>query len=103
MTIVVVEDGLLLPVFEPPVPRDLAVVLVDLSVAVLPVMELAGAQSQPAQQSSGGQLGMLGPVVHVVDDLVAGVVGNPRSVQGSPSAFFGFTWSSISSPMTSFF
>ena len=42
-------------------------------------------------------------MVDVVDDLVAGVVGNPASVQSSPSSFFNCTWSSISSAMTSFF
>ena len=81
----------------------LAVVLVDLAVAVLPVVELALAQAQPAQEPLGGQLGALGPAVHVIDHLVAGVVGNPTSVQSSPLAFFDRTFSSISSAMTSFF
>ena len=103
MPSVEVEDGFLLPVFEPPVARNLAVVLVDLAVAMIPVVKLAGSQPEPAQQLSGGQLGALGPVVQVVDDLVAGVVGNPGSVQSSPSSFFSLTCSSMSSTMTSFF
>jgi hypothetical protein len=88
---VVVENGLLLPVFEPPVAGNLTIVLVDLAVAVFPVVELAGAQTNPPQQSAGGKLGALGPVVDVVDDLVAGVVGNPSAIQGSPSSFFSLT------------
>ena len=42
-------------------------------------------------QSSGGQFGAFGPVLDVVDDLVAGVVGNPGPFQGSPSSFLSFT------------
>ncbi len=50
----VIEDRLLLPRFEPPVARDLAVVFVDLAVAAFPIMELARAETQPAEQTFGG-------------------------------------------------
>jgi hypothetical protein len=43
MTVVEIDNGSFFPVLEPPVARDLAVVLVDFAVTVLPVMELAGA------------------------------------------------------------
>src|SRR5262245_33952561 len=45
--------------------------------------------------------GPLGPAVDVVDDGVAGVVGDPDSVQSPPSPFFGRTCSSINSETTS--
>lgn len=103
MFVVVVQDGLSFPVFEPEVPRDHGIVLVDLPIAVLPLVELAGAQIQPVEQLFGRQFGTLGPVADVIDDLVSRVVGNPASFQSSPSSFFARTLASISSEMTSFF
>lgn len=58
---------------------------------------------QPAEQPFRGQLGPPGPVSDVIHDLVACVVGNPNSLQSSPSSFFSWTWASISSATTSFF
>jgi hypothetical protein len=43
MTVVEIDNGLLLPVLKPPVAGDLAVVLIDFAVTVLPVVEFAGA------------------------------------------------------------
>ena len=103
MAVVKIDDGPFFPVLQPPVARDLAVVLVGLAVAVLPVVELAGAQAEPAQELPSRKLRALGPMLDVVDDLVARVVGNPGSVQSSPSSFFSWTCSCISSAMTSFF
>ncbi len=80
MGVVIIEDRLFLPLFEPPVAWDLAVVLVGLAVATFPIMELARAEPQPAQQTFGGQFRALRPVVDVVDDFVARVVGNPASL-----------------------
>jgi hypothetical protein len=79
MAIVEVEDGLLLPSLEPVVAWDQGVVLIDLAVALAPVVELARAQAEPADESLDGQFGAVGPVVDEVDDFVAGVVGNPAS------------------------
>ena len=97
------DDRLLLPVFEPPVARHPAVVFVPLAVAILPVVELALADAQPADELPGRNLRALVPTAHVIDHFVAGVVGNPTSVQSSPMDFFARTFSSISSEMTSFF
>ena len=44
-----VENGLLLPFFEPPITRDLAVVFVDLSVAFKPCVVLACGQLGPLE------------------------------------------------------
>src|SRR5262249_11952380 len=96
-----VEDGLLLLVVEPVVARDPGVVLVGLAVAVLPGVPLGGGEGQPAQEAGDGDAGLVGPAVDEVDDLVAGVVGNPASFQSSPSAFFSRTCSSRSSERTS--
>ncbi len=79
MTIVEVQDGLLLPILEPPVPRDFSVMLVGLTVSFLPIMKLAGAQPEPRQQTLGGQLGPFRPMLDIIDDVVAGIVGNPAS------------------------
>ena len=96
-----VEDGLFLPLLQPPVPRHPSVVLVELAVAILPVVELALADADPAHQRLGAQLGAITPAAHVVDDFVPRVVGNPASSQGSPMAFFSSTCSCISSAITS--
>jgi hypothetical protein len=88
MAVVEVEDRLFFPVGKPPVPGHLAVVLVGLSVALLPLVELARAQYRPTQQAFFGQLGPVRPVVDVIDDLVAGIGGNPASLQSPPSPFF---------------
>ena len=103
MFIVVVDDGLFFLLGEPPVARNCAVVLIFLSEAVFPVVELAGAQAQPAKQLPRGDLGAGSPVLDVVDDLVTRVMGNPNALQGSPSTFFSCTCSCINSAMTSFF
>ena len=42
-------------------------------------VELTGAQAEPAEEPTRGQFGALRPVIHVVDDLVSDVVGNPCS------------------------
>jgi hypothetical protein len=75
-----VQDGLSLLGLEPVVARDPGVVLVGLAVAVLPGMPLGGGQAEPEQEAGDGNAGLLGPAVDEIDDLVAGVVGNPESV-----------------------
>ena len=98
-----IDNGSFLPIFEPPIAWDLAVVLVDFAVTVLPVVELTCAQAEPTQELTGWKLRAVGPMLDVVDDLITHVVGNPGSVQSSPSSFFSCTCSCISSAMTSFF
>ena len=80
MRVVVVEDGLLFPVLKPPIARNLAVVLVGLAIAPFPIVKLARAESQPAQQAFGGQLCTNRPVADVIDDVVASVVRNPAAL-----------------------
>ena len=79
--IVAGEDGdaLLLVVGEPVIARHPGVVLVDLAEAVLPVVELAGADADPGQEATDGDVGLVAPVADEIDELVAGVVGNPAA------------------------
>src|SRR5262249_54084995 len=100
--VVEVEDGLLLRVGEPVVARDPGVVLVGLAVAVLPRVPLAGGDADPEQEARDGDAGLVRAAVDKIDDGIAGVVGNPGAGQGSPSSFFSWTCSSISSARTSF-
>jgi hypothetical protein len=79
MLLVISHDRLLLPILQPRVARNLAVVLVDFAEPLAPVVELADAQLQPGEELLYGQLRAFGPASHVVDDLVADVVGNPAS------------------------
>ena len=95
-------DVLFLLVGEPVVAWDPGVVLVDLAEAVLPVVEFAGADADPGEEAADGDVRLVGPGADEVNDLVAGVVGNPAAGQGSPSSFFSWTCSSMSSPRTSF-
>src|SRR5262249_25573311 len=97
-----IDNRLLLGGLQPVVARDPGVVLVGLAVAALPVVPLAGADADPQQEAADGDGGLGRPAVDEIDDGVAGVVGNPGATQGSPSSFFSWTCSSMSSARTSF-
>jgi hypothetical protein len=79
MPVVEVEDRLLLPGLEPVVARNQGVVLVDLAVALSPVVELRQCDAQPEHEQLDGQLRAPAPMVDEIDDFVTGVVGNPAS------------------------
>src|SRR6516164_1058851 len=96
-----VKNGLFLDIFEPVVAGDPGVVLVGLAVALLPGVPLGGGQADPQEEAGDGDAGLAGPAVDEVHEGVAGIVGNPASVQSSPSPFFSWTCSSISSERTS--
>ena len=97
-----VDDGLFLPVLKPAVARDVGVVFVGQAIASFPVMKLAGGKAHPGKESRGGDLGTLGPIADVIDELVANIVGDPGPVQRPPRLFFSWTCSSMSSATTSF-
>ena len=96
-----VEDRLLLVGFEPVVTRDPGIVFVGLAIALLPGMPLAGMEADPEQEGGDYNAGFVGPGVDKIDDGVACIVGNPDAAQGSPSAFFKRTYSSMTSERTS--
>jgi hypothetical protein len=52
---------------------------VDLAEAVLPVVELAGADADPGEEATGGNLRLVAPAPDEIDNAVTGVVGNPAA------------------------
>ena len=98
-----VQDGGLLPFGQPEIAGNSTVVLVDLAVALRPVIILAHAQFQPLQQTFDGQAGLLRPLANEIHDGVAKIRLDPATVQSSPSSFFSEMCSAISSARTSSF
>ena len=74
-----VEQGLFLPLFEPEIPGNPTVVLVDATVASAPGIELAGRDAEPRDEAPGVDLALLGPAPHEIEDLVAHVGRRPGS------------------------
>src|SRR5205807_10046694 len=97
------DDGLLLPILQPEIAGNPAVVLVHLAVAFPPVVELAGSDVEPPDEPPGADLGLLRPAPDEIHDLVPRIMWNPDSGQSSPSVFFSATCSAINSARTSSF
>ena len=97
-----VDDCRALPVLQPPITRDLSIVVVRMSVSPFPLVELVGGQTDPDEQLADRQSSAVFPVVDVIDDLVSRIVRNPATGQSSPFSFFERMFSSISSEITSF-
>jgi hypothetical protein len=97
MAPVKLEDGHLLPRLKPPVARDQGIVLVGQLVARLSVVERPGRDPEPGDEPGDGNLGSPRRSPDEVHDAIAGVVENPSLGQSSPSSFFGWICSSISS------
>src|SRR5215467_11379095 len=95
------DDGLFLPILQPEVAGNPAVVLVHLAVPFPPVVELAGGDVEPPNEPPGADLGLLRPAPDEIHDLVPSVVRNPAPGQSSPSVFFRATCSAINSARTS--
>jgi len=87
------DDGLLLPVLQPVIPRDPSVVLIGLAVSLCPTAERRGGEPDPREDLRLRDLGFRRPAVDVIDDAVASVVGKPAAIQGSPTGFFSRTCS----------
>src|SRR5215471_1811253 len=95
------DNGLLLPILQPEIAGNPAVVLVHFAVAFPPVVELAGGDVEPLDEPPGADLGPLRPAPDEIYDLVPRIVRNPDPGQSSPSVFFRATCSAISSARTS--
>ena len=95
------NNGLLLPLLQPEIPGNPAVVLVYFSAAFPPVVELAGGNVEPRDEPPGANLSLFRPASDKIHDLVPCVVRNPDPGQSSPSVFFKATCSAISSAKTS--
>src|SRR5215471_20460995 len=97
------DDGLLLPILQPEVAGNPAVVLVHLPVAVPPVVELAGGDVEPHNEPPDADLSLLRPAPDEIHDLIPHIVRNPAPDQSSPMSFFSATCSAINSARTSSF
>jgi hypothetical protein len=73
-------DALFLVIGEPMIARYPGVVLIDLAEAAFPVVELAGADADPAEKTRDRNLGLVAPRANEIDDLVARVVGDPEAL-----------------------
>ena len=73
------DDGLPFPILQPPVPRDLSVVGVDLPIPAFPLVVLTGGQPDPEKQLEDWDFGTLVPIFDVIDDLVSRIMGNPAT------------------------
>ena len=82
------DDGLLLPILQPEIAGNPAVVLVYLAVAFPPVVELAGGDVQPPDELPSADLGLLRLAPDEIQDLVPCIVRNPDAGQSSPRLFF---------------
>ena len=97
------DDGLLLPILQPEVAGHPAVMLIDLPVALPPVVELAGSDVESPNEPPGADLGLLRPAPDEIHDLIPRIGWNPTPGQSSPMSFFSATCSAISSARTSSF
>lgn len=64
---------------EPVIARHPGIVLVDLAEALYPVVVLAAANADPGHEAGDGDLGLAGPGADEIDDVVAGIVGDPAA------------------------
>jgi hypothetical protein len=62
------------------VARHPGVVLVDLAEAVFPIVELAGADADPRQEATDGDVGLVAPGADEIDEDIARVVGDPAAL-----------------------
>ncbi len=80
MGLLVGDDRLFFPIFQPPIAGDLGIVFVRLAVPFFPIVEFAAADTEPGDKAACRQLRPICPMPDVVDDFIADVVGNPASV-----------------------
>jgi hypothetical protein len=95
------DDGLLPPILQPEVAGNPAVVLVHLTVAFPPVVELASGDVEPPNEPPGTDLGLLRLAPDEIHDLIPRIVRNPVSVRVPQDLFFSAARSAISSARTS--
>ena len=80
MQSVKINDCLFFPVFQPEVPGNPAVVLVDFTVALSPVVKFAGANAYPFDELTSGNFAIRTPAFDKIDDRIPSVLGNPPQV-----------------------
>jgi hypothetical protein len=71
------DDCLTLPFLKPEIARDWGIMLVDFSVPLGPVVELAFADRKPGDKARDRNFGSSAPQVGEIDDGVSRIMGNP--------------------------
>src|SRR5215472_9445254 len=95
------DDCFFFPQLQPEITGNPTVVLVDAPVPLTPVIELAGGYTQPRDEPSDADLGLLRPAPDEIHDLVPYIIRHPVPGQSSPRLFFSATCSAINSAKTS--
>src|ERR1017187_1857299 len=73
------QSGFFLPLRQPEIARNPTVVFVDAPIALTPVIELAGGNSQPMNEPSDTDLGLLRPVPDEIHHLVPHIMRHPAA------------------------
>jgi hypothetical protein len=73
-------DAFFLLVGEPVIARHPGVVFVDLAETRDPIVKLADADADPRDEATKRDARFVAPVADEIDDLVAGIVGNPAAL-----------------------
>src|ERR1017187_4567 len=73
------DNGFFLPLRQPEIARNPTVVFVDAPIALTPVIELAGGNSQPMNEPSDTDLGLLRPVPDEIHHLVPHIMRHPAA------------------------
>jgi len=60
--------------------RHQGVVFVDFAEAIFPVVELAWADAEPADEATSRDFGLVAPIADEINDGVADVVGDPAAL-----------------------
>ena len=89
------NDGLLLPILQPEIPGNPAIVLVHLTVPFQPVVELAGGDVEPLDEPSGADLGLLRTAPDEIHDLARVSCGTQAPVRVPQAFFFGSSEKSV--------
>lgn len=77
MVEVEVNNSPLLTVLQPEITGDQGIVLIDLAVALLPVVILAGGYAQPVNKVRHSDAGALGPAFDEVNHRITDIMGDP--------------------------
>src|SRR3974390_319719 len=96
-----IHDGFFPPRFQPKIAGDPPIMFVHATVTRSPVVELAGADAQPVDESSDAELGLFHPTPDEIHYQVPHIVRHPHFAQSSPRLFFNAICSAISSASTS--
>lgn len=86
---------------RPMPPLQLAVVLIGFAVPIFPSVKFAAAKLKPSEQLLDRGATAFLPVVDIIDDGIACIMGDPLFFQRSPLSFFALTFASINSAITS--